>query len=285
MAALGSHWSQDHLASDSGATLDIEIDRGKFVAGSGGSDVSPSHEPVAHPSPILKARVAGALYLINIAAGIFTEVFVRDKFMVSGDAAATAHNIALNEGLYRLGLCADIVAIACAIIVTLLLYELLKPAGRSLALMTLGFSLASNVVEIVNLLAFLMPLIVMKAGKALAALEPGQVQAMALMALELHNAQFMIILTFFGFSCLFEGYLIIRSRFLPAVLGILILIAGVCYVVYSFATFIAPEFASLLVPYIQLASAVGETLLALWLLVFGVNASQWRAQAIISRVL
>jgi hypothetical protein len=59
----------------------------------------------------------------------------------------------------------------------------------------------------------------------------------------------------------------------------LILIAGVCYVVYSFATFVAPEFASLLVPYIQLASAIGETLLALWLLVFGVDASKWSARA------
>lgn len=181
--------------------------------------------------------------------------------------------------MYRLGFCADIVAIACAIAVTLLLYELLKPAGKSLALMTLGFSLASNVVEIVNLLDFLSPLIFMKAGKTLAAFDPAQVQAMALMALELHNAQFMIILTFFGFSCLFEGYLIIRSQFLPAVLGVLIVISGLSYVTYSFATFVAPAFSDLLVPYIQLASALGEAALALWLLVFGVNASKWLERA------
>lgn len=54
-------------------------------------------------SPQPQARIAGFLYLIIIAAGFFAEGYVRGSVIVSGDAAATAHNILASEQLYRLG--------------------------------------------------------------------------------------------------------------------------------------------------------------------------------------
>jgi hypothetical protein len=75
------------------------------------------------------------------------------------------------------------------------------------------------------------------------------------------------------------GYLIFSSTFLPRILGVLLVIGGLCYLTYSCANFLAPEFAAHLVPYIQVPSAVAELSLCLWLLVIGVNVSRWETQA------
>jgi hypothetical protein len=69
------------------------------------------------------------------------------------------------------------------------------------------------------------------------------------------------------------------AHFLPRPLGILLLIGGACYLTYSFASFLAPDFAALLVPYIQLPSGIAELSLALWLTISGVNVQRWQEQA------
>ena len=91
-------------------------------------------------SPRLWSRIAGVFYLITIVMGVFAEVFARGRLIVRDDAAATATNILAHETLYRLGLAADLVMLAAYIAVTLLLYVLLKPAGKSLSLAAAFFS-------------------------------------------------------------------------------------------------------------------------------------------------
>ena len=82
----------------------------------------------------------------------------------------------------------------------------------------------------------------------------------------------------FGFHVILIGYLIFRSTFLPRFLGVWLAIAGVCYLTNSFANFLSPEFAAHLLPYILFPGAV-EIVLALWLLVRGVNVQRWKEQA------
>jgi hypothetical protein len=81
-------------------------------------------------------------------------------------------------------------------------------------------------------------------------------------------------LTFFGVFCALIGMLILRSRFLPAILGLLMILAGVTYWINSFRLFLA-----LPIPYVQWVTLIAELSLALWLLVVGVNEERWRAQA------
>src|SRR5262249_42848677 len=86
-------------------------------------------------------------------------------------------------------------------------------------------------------------------------------------------------LIFFGFVCLIEGYLIYKSRFLPRFLGVLMPIAGVCYLVNSFALLLSPTLANRLFPAILLPALLAELSLALWLLVKGVDVPEWKARA------
>jgi hypothetical protein len=230
-------------------------------------------------SPRLTARIAGALYLVVIATGFFAEFYVRGSMIVSGDAVATAHNILASEPLYRLGFAADLVGDACYIGVTLILYQLLAPVSRSLSLLAAFFSLTGCVVMAANLVNHLAPLLLLSGGPYLSAFTPGQLQALALVALKLHARGYFIAMVFFGLYCGAIGYLMFRSTFFPRLLGLLLMAGGLSDLTNSFALFVAPALQDRLEPYILIPGGVSEIGLCLWLLAIGVDAAKWRAAA------
>src|SRR5690242_20387960 len=103
-------------------------------------------------SPQAYARSAGVLYLFIIVAAMFAEAFVRGKLIVSGDAAATTGNIQAHETLFRFGLAADVSNVSADIGVALILYGLLRPVDRNLALLAALLRIAFDVVYAVALL-------------------------------------------------------------------------------------------------------------------------------------
>ena len=106
-----------------------------------------------------------------------------------------------------------------------------------------------------------------------------QLHALAYMSLRLQSTGYDMSLAFFGCFCLFAGYLIFRSAFLPRIIGVLMAIAGLCYLTNSFANFLSPAFARPLFPWILLPAFPAELGLTLWLLVIGVNVQRWKEQA------
>ncbi len=75
-------------------------------------------------------RLAGALYLGTIVAGLFAEIGARGSLIVGNDAAAKATAILGNQALFRSGLVADLVMLACYIGVTTLFFEMFAPVSR-----------------------------------------------------------------------------------------------------------------------------------------------------------
>ncbi len=169
-------------------------------------------------SPRVKARIAGAFWLMVFLAGSLA-LYLR------GGAAFSAANI---------------VAPLCYAVVALLLYDLLKPVNRCISLVAALFGLAGCAVSLFGLTQFIL----------------------------LRD------LVFFGFHCLLVGYLIMRSRFLPRVLGALMVFAGL-----GWLTFLWPPLARALSPYNLMPGMLGEGLLIVWLLVVGVDVPNWKRQA------
>jgi hypothetical protein len=226
-------------------------------------------------SPQCYARVGGLLYLIIIVIGLFDEAFVRSKIIVSGDATATAAHIRSLEPLWRFGIAAEFVLLVCAIALTGIFFVLLRPVSRYFALLAVFFNLVSLAVEAsvqMYLLNALFPL-----GKAeyLKAFSPEQLYALASLAVRSHSYGFGVALIFFGCECLVLGYLIFRSGYLPKAVGVLMQIAGVCYLTNSFALLLAPDLANRLFPAILVPAFIGEASLCLWLLIKGVNVPRW----------
>lgn len=206
-------------------------------------------------------RLAGLCYLAIIALGLWSELFVRGQLVVAGDAAATAQRIAAHPQLWRLGLVADLLMQVLDLPVIVVLWRLLRPVNEMLALTATGLNLVQTAVLVGNRVQLLAPLELL-AGSAF---PPEQREALAMLAVQLHGQGFGIGLIFFGFACVIRGALIAASGVLPRVLGGLLALAGLAYLVNSFALLLAPEVAKLLFPAVLLPAFVGELLFALWL--------------------
>jgi hypothetical protein len=189
------------------------------------------------------------------------------------------HNIQANELLYRVGLAAHMIPIVCNVALVVLLYDLFKVVDRRIALMMVFYSLVGTAVECANLLNQFTPLVLLDAAQQAQALGADQVRDLAHAPLGLVSIGYDLQQVIYAFYLLAAGYLVFRSTFLPRGIGVLLVVAALAYLIYSFASFLSPAFAARLVPYIQLPSLLGEASLALSLLAIGVNVQRWREQA------
>jgi Domain of unknown function (DUF4386) len=228
-------------------------------------------------SPQLYTRLGGVFYLAIIVLGIFGEVFVRGTLVAPGDPGATAKAIAASDSLWRAGIAGDLTMHVFDLPVIILLYVLLRPVDHGLALLATGLNLIQTAVLVANKSTLLLPLLLHKNAAASAAFSPEQLDALSYVAIQAHGYGFGVGLIFFGFACLCRGYLIFKSGFIPKILGVLLFVAGLSYLVNSFALLLAPALASALFPAILLPAFVGELSLALWLIFRGIDVAKWRA--------
>ena len=142
--------------------------------------------------------------------------------------------------------------------------------------MNLLFNLIQTAVLVVNKLHLLMALFVLSDASYMKALDPAPLQALSYLYIKLHDHGFGIGLIFFGLVCLLEGYLIFRSGYFPRILGVLMQVAGVCYIVNTFVLLLAPDWARQLFPAILVPCFIAELSLGLWMLVKGVNGPKWQ---------
>jgi hypothetical protein len=236
-------------------------------------------DSVADTSPRQLARIAGALYLINILGGAFAIGFVPATLVVSGDAAATAHNIQAHELLYRLGLAAHVVVTVTNVPLAVIFYELFRVVNARLALLDACFILVATAIEAAGLLNQFAPLALLGSGPYASALPSAQLQALAYLPLDVSGIGYSIHTVFFAFDILCMAYLVLRSRFVPRAIGVLLAIDGLAYLGYSFTNVIVPAFAAQLVPWIQLPAPIAEGALCLWLLVVGLDVQRWKERA------
>jgi len=232
-------------------------------------------ERITEVSPRFTARMAGVLYLITIVARMLVEILVRKRLVVADDAAATATNIMAHEPLWQWGFAGDIISFASYVALTALLYELFKPVNRNVSLVSAFFGVVASVVQAVSSLFHLAPLFLLGSATYLQVFTVAQLQALALVFLRLRAAAYHSIgLVFFGVYLLLVGILILRSAFLPRVLGVLLVLAG-----FSYVLFLSPPLMHSLQTYILIFPGVGQISLCLWLLAIGVNEQRWKEQS------
>lgn len=224
-------------------------------------------------SPQLYARIAGILYLVIILMGIGAEALVRNKLFVSGDANATANNIMHADFLWKMGITADLIMHICDLPVMIILYYLLKPVSKKLALLNLSFNLIQTAVLVLNKLNLLAALFFLGDADYLKSFTPDQLHTLSYLSIKLHDFGFGIGLIFFGFVCLLEGYLIFRSVYFPKTIGVLMTVAGICYLTNSFVLILAPQFSSIA---LLMPCLLAELSFSLWLIFKGVNLSIWK---------
>src|ERR1700744_3811080 len=226
-------------------------------------------------SPKVYARNAGLLYLLIIIAGMFAEIFVRGKLIVSGDPAATAHNLMTHGLLWRMGIAADLVMHLCDIPVMLVVFVLLRPVNKNIALLALLFNLIQTAVLVANKLNLVAALLPLSGAAYLQSVDPHQLYTQAYLSVKLHDTGYGVGLLFFSLTCLVNGYLIFRSGYMPRIIGVLLQIAGACYLISNFMLLIVPQIAATLFPATMIPCFIAELSFCFWLIFKGVDIVKW----------
>jgi hypothetical protein len=210
------------------------------------------------------------LYLVVITAGIIAQMVIGGKIIVDGDAASTANNILADKDLFQLGFTFYLIEMTCQTAQAVLFYILLRPANRNVALLALVFSLIGCTIKTISRLFYIAPLLVLGSPAYLTTFSAEQLQSLALLLINVNHQAAGIALAFFGVSTFLNGYLIFRSRFLPRILGVISMLAGL-----GWLTFLYPSLGNQLFMYVLLLGLIGSVSLILWLLIKGVNVEKW----------
>ena len=215
------------------------------------------------------ARIAGAIYLLAIVLSPFSLIYVPNVIVVTGNASATAANIIRHEALFRLGILGDLVAGTVILFLTFALYRLFKRVDQDLAAMVVVLGgLIPCVIYFVNSLNWIAALILARGADYLSVFTRAQQDALAMLFMRLHSQGHLVSLVFAGLWLFPFGVLVIRSGFLPRLLGVWLIAGGFGWLVLTWAGLFAPQYQERILTFGQ-PLFFGEIALTLWLLVVG----------------
>jgi Domain of unknown function (DUF4386) len=221
--------------------------------------------------PKRDARIAGWLYFLFAAPGPFCLMYVPHKIMVPGDAAATAANLLAHEMLLRASVVIWLLGLALWIVMALVLYRLFSGVSKALASALVIFVAISVGIGFLNELNNLGAMLVLSAKEFAGPLTQPQREALAMLFLRLHGQGHAINEMFWGLWLLPFGLLIARSRFIPRLLGIWLLLDGFAWMVLSVVALLVPRYNDVAFKAAQPA-VFAELAVMLWLIVIGVRA-------------
>ncbi len=223
-------------------------------------------------SPKRLARIAGVLYLLVGITGGFAEGFVEPAMYVAGDAAATAETVVANTELVRLAVTSDLVDQALFVFLAMTLYILLQHVHKGVArAMLVLVALAAGITSLNTLFEFLALRVATDSSYADALGTAGS-NALVLLLLDAQHYGLLIAQIYFGLWLIPLGYLAYKSAgMFPKWLGVLLIVAGVSYLVDVLAAFLFPDFAQIVHTIIIAPVAIAEISMVVYLLVFGVR--------------
>ncbi len=207
--------------------------------------------------------------MLEVVTGPFSLIYVPNALFVSGNAVATANNILAHEMLFRLGIVGDLLNGLIGLFVVLALYRLFKEVDQSLAaLMVILGGLMVTPLFFINAVNWIAALLLVRGGGFLSVFQKPQQDALAMLFIHLHSQVNVVNEIFWGLWLFPFGVLVMKSRFLPRLLGLWLIVGGFAYLVLSFTGLLAPQYQERVFQYSQPA-IVGEIAIALWLLFIG----------------
>lgn len=220
------------------------------------------------------ARIAGLLTMLMVILAPFSMIYVPTTLIVPDNAATTAANIMTSQGLFRLGMASDLLVVLIEVALTALLYVLIKPVNKTLALVATFARLAMTILQAINLFNFFLVLLLLNGSNYIGAFTPTQINALVMLFLNAHESVVIIWGLLFSLHLLIFGYLTYQSGYLPKIIGILLIIVGLNYLISNFGTILLPQYKALFTSLAAISFI--EVAFPLWLVIKGVNLAQWK---------
>lgn len=223
------------------------------------------------------ARVAGLLYILASVVGVVRLLYIPSALFVGGNAAATVNNIVAHESLFRFGIVSQLVASVLWLFVPLALYRLLKEVDQALAvLMVILGSLMQVPIFFVNVANDVAALLFARGADFLSVFDKPQRDAFAKLFLNLHHQLDLANMMFAGLWLFPFGLLVYKSRFLPRLLGVWLMIACFAWLAFSLSGFLFPGSEDKVFSGIQ-PFTLGEVATMLWLVIMGAKEKRLAA--------
>ena len=214
------------------------------------------------------ARIAGLLYLTLLTAPLRL-IYIPNKLFVAGNAGATANNIATHETLFRLGIVSDLFTATMAIFLTLALYRLFKGVDEGLArLVVILGALMVTPIYFLNTINDAAALLLARGADFLSALDKPQRDALVMVFLRMHGHGILANEVFWGLWLFPFGLLVCRSRFLPRLLGVWLILNCFAYLATSVTGILWPQYLQRVSTWL-LPLLFGELAIMLWLIIMG----------------
>ena len=207
------------------------------------------------------ARTAGLFYLLYVVTSVVANLFGNFVFV---EAPVTINHILTHATQFRIGFVINLFSVVLFLLAAWALYVLLKPVNKDLAILFLLFNAAGFAVWLISSLCLFGSLVILNGTEAIQAFQPDQMQALAVFFFRLYKTGAVIAQVPYGVWLFPLGYLVLKSGFLPKILGILLLADGVCQFVYVCQRLIFPDLAIIAYPCLVI-SFVAEVSLAVWL--------------------
>jgi uncharacterized protein DUF4386 len=215
------------------------------------------------------AHRAGALYFLFMIVAIVGEFFF-PAFVVPDDAGATARNIISAESAYRVSILMGFITLVIFIFLVVSLHRLLRDVDESQAMRMVLLVSIGIAVSLANLLEKFMPLVLLSGADYLSAFTRPQLEALALSFLRWHSSGATLSTAFWGLWLFPFGILVMRSRFVPWIFGLLLMVAGTAYLVSSVTAVVLPALRHV-VSQLMMPLYLGEVPIIFWLLIRGVR--------------
>jgi hypothetical protein len=222
------------------------------------------------------ARRAGLLWLLTAIAGGFGFAYIRSSVIVTGDAAATAGNLLASETMFRAAVTGCVIAEVFLFFFALQLFRLFKEFDKRLATILLLSVLMTVGIGVVNQVNNFGALYVLTQPDFLKAFSAGQIDTIAAFLLRQANNTGQGLLEIFWVPYYFSfGLLVIRSGYLPKILGILLMIMSFGFAVNLLDKFLIPTFYPEAFTRLAMTlGALGGIPTMLWLLIKGANPKE-----------
>ncbi len=219
------------------------------------------------------ARGAGILYIIMDVFMIFSGMIVDPKIYVPGDAVATASNILALEWLFRLDVVSNIVGFVVFLFLVLALYKLFQTVDKGQARLMVVLVVASVPVAIVYTLFQYASVLILSSAGYLSAFNPAQLQALSMVFFDIYRSGIMVAEIFWGLWLIPLALLAYKSRFVPRVLAVLLVVGCLGHLLSFLSTLLFPDYSAILIPISEMAM-IGELPIFLWLLIKGAKDQQ-----------
>lgn len=214
------------------------------------------------------ARIAGLIYLALTLIAPFRLIYIPSVLFVQGDAAATAHNIATHELLFRFGIFGDLLTGVVSLFLTFTLYHVFKGVDKKLAALMFVLGFMDTPLYFFNALNDVATLLVVRGGDFLGSFDQPQRDALALLFRRMHGEAISCAEMFWGLWLFPLAMLVIRSRFLPRFIGWWLILNGLAYLALCVAGVVLPQYEDA-VSTIAFPLQLGEVVFALWMAIMG----------------